>query len=110
MDLETFKIHNYNDNIINQLIENNIDIDYCCKKNDLIVEARSEDLKKIENLEYKKIEEDKNILLLRNSIKSRRSIASLGQYHFQEDFPVFHSTPYNIPPCFLAYLLNSENI
>ena len=33
MDLETFKIHNYNDNIINQLIENNIDIDYCCKKN-----------------------------------------------------------------------------
>ena len=66
MDLETFKIHNYNDNIINRLIENNIDIDYCCKKNDLIVEARSEDLKKIENIEYKKIEEDKNILLLRN--------------------------------------------
>lgn len=89
MDLETFKIHNYNDNIINRLIENNIDIDYCCKKNDLIVEARSEDLKKIENIEYKKIEEDKNILLLRNSIKSRRSIASLGQYHFQEDLKLF---------------------
>jgi hypothetical protein len=89
MDRERFKIENYNETIIKKLIEYKIDIDYCCRKNDLIVEAKRDDINKIENIKYKKIDENINIQNLRKEIKNRRSNASLGHYHFQEDLKKF---------------------
>ena len=103
--MDNFKIEN-NNNIIKLLEEKGIDIDYCCKGKEIIVNSKKEILDKIGNIKYKKIEDNENISRIKSSILKRKSIAKLGEYHFQKDLEYFFNEIINKYPDIASY----ENI
>ena len=108
--METFKI-DVDEHILQDIKNNkNIIIDYCCSKGDFIVNAFEKDLLTIKNIKYIKLKDSENIEFLKKTIKNRRTISRLGQYHFQNDLIHFFDTIVEKYPTLASYQIIGKSV
>ena len=107
--MDSFELELNSDNLSKIKNDNNIEIDYCCKSDKIIVNTKKEYLDQ-KCISYKIIEEKNEIKTLKSNVLKRKNFAKLGEYHFQKDIEYFFDEIINKYSNIASYEIIGESV